>query len=410
MRIVNRLTGQPKAVSIPLDGAVTLLNSVVDPGNISASDIRALVLASVVANRFESEHDRMSYGVRVCNGTEEDLRNEIRRQKSLNCDLLCTGASDYYTMGKTLAEQLSSDVTCVRDGVVNYIMYRSTPYLTLLDDDEKRAWRAMYGKTVLGYGDAVEQGFVDIPLMDGEKLYPAFAIAAMLHGHLKEGFNIVIDPYDYIFPLHQDIIALCRLFKVPEPEHWVHVKKVLGSYHGKKLSIYKNPVTRAYLLLTHYSKTIVYNKDEVEEARKMMLYMYSVLARANAEGILVMPDSGYYETAVRTCIDDNLNTPAAIYNLYEGVEHLERDMKAHGDCAKLHGDVVKAGAILGLLDEAPESYIGSRPPSLSKVSGLIHEYRRMRHIGNNTALRPIRNMIEQSGGKISYNNDAFVVA
>jgi cysteinyl-tRNA synthetase len=115
-------------------------------------------------------------------------------------------------------------------------------------------------------------------------------------------------------------------------------------------------VVRWALLSAHYRQPLDWNQSLLDQSRKNLDRLYGALQRAAG----VTPTTDQPPEAFLKAIEDDINTPGAIAALFALSGEIERSMTA-GDTvavAKAKGQLLAAGAILGVLQAEPEAWFG----------------------------------------------------
>lgn len=174
---------------------------------------------------------------------------------------------------------------------------------------------------------------------------------------------------DLTFPHHENEIAQSEAATGETYVNtWMHagavrvnqekMSKSLGNFFTIRdvLAEHDPEVVRFLLVASHYRSPINYSVDSLTEARKSLTRLYTAL-----EG--VEPDDGSANTAAyrerfTQVMDDDFNTPEALAVLFELARELNRAKQEQpGEAAKLAGELKQLGAILGLLQQAPQTFL-----------------------------------------------------
>ncbi len=191
--------------------------------------------------------------------------------------------------------------------------------------------------------------------------------SAMAGELLGTTFDIHGGGIDLIFPHHENEIAQSRCAHdgAPLARVWMHngfvqiggekMSKSLGNYFTVRELLdegHRGEAIRLALLTAHYRQPLDITRDSLIEAKALLDRYYGALDKA-AE---VAPSSAVAPLAVLAALEDDMNTPMALSHLHEALDTLNR---AHGlpARAKAKGDLLAAGALLGLLGEAPASWL-----------------------------------------------------
>ena len=202
--------------------------------------------------------------------------------------------------------------------------------------------------------------------------------SAMSAKHLGETFDIHGGGQDLIFPHHENEIAqsVCSHGGAPFVKYWMHngyltvdgekMSKSLGNFHTVRDLLNQTPgeAIRLALLSAHYRQPIDFSLRALNEAKNGMDRLYTAL-RTSA---LTKADS-ISDTGVQQALEDDLNTPQAIAELHSLASLLNKNPK--DSAAK--GALLAGGAMLGLLQENPESWFkwGASDIDDAKITALI---------------------------------------
>ena len=204
--------------------------------------------------------------------------------------------------------------------------------------------------------------------------------SAMAEALLGETIDIHGGGHDLIFPHHENEIAqsTCAHGGKTFARYWLHngflnvdsqkMSKSVGNVLlvHELLKTVPGEAIRLVLLTGHYRQPIDWNDEVVAEARKKLDRLYGAL-RELAD---VAPETGV--TAPQAFIDaleDDLNTPMALAELFELVRAANKAEDA-ADKARIKAQLLDAGALMGLLQQAPEAWFGWSAP---RSDGLTPE-------------------------------------
>jgi len=148
------------------------------------------------------------------------------------------------------------------------------------------------------------------------------------------------------------------------------MSKSLGNFHTVHDLLEQTPgeAIRLALLSAHYRQPLDFSLRALEEAKGALDRLYTAL-RAAAD---VEPLSGSAIDAVRTALEDDLNTPKAIAELHGLASDLNRE-RDPARRAALKGAILAGGDLLGLLQQDPEDWFkqGSGDMDDSAIEALI---------------------------------------
>lgn len=197
--------------------------------------------------------------------------------------------------------------------------------------------------------------------------------SAMAAKHLGEVIDIHGGGSDLVFPHHENELAqsCCAHQQDRFARYWLHngfvqmesrkMSKSLGNVLTVHELLQQHPgeVLRYVLLSAHYHQPLDWSDAAVTQAHKTLDRLYAI-ARDHLQPVAAaasVPD------AVLSALYDDLNTPKAL----AAFNQLCRDLAAAKHSAEkqdLSADIRAAGALLGLLQEAPEAWFGRQKQAL----------------------------------------------
>ncbi len=194
--------------------------------------------------------------------------------------------------------------------------------------------------------------------------------SAMSAEHLGTAFDIHGGGQDLIFPHHENEIAQSRCAH-PEAgfaRYWMHngyvvaggekMSKSLGNFFTVRQLLeegWSGEVIRLTLLSAHYRQPLDFTRDKLKEAKAQLDRLYGALRKAGGTGgagaaeVLEAPES------VIAALGDDLNTPEALAGLHELGTALNKTSDS-AELAQLAGALKASGALLGILEAAPEAW------------------------------------------------------
>jgi len=147
--------------------------------------------------------------------------------------------------------------------------------------------------------------------------------------------------------------------------YWLHngylmaegekMSKSLGNFYTVHdlLNEFPGEAIRLALLKTHYRQPLDFRKSGIADAKKELDEFYLALRNA-ADVTADVPD--HPPAAVIAALSDDLNTPKAIAHLFELKTRLNVSQDA-GEKARLKGELLLAGDVLGLLGQSPDVWL-----------------------------------------------------
>jgi cysteinyl-tRNA synthetase len=205
--------------------------------------------------------------------------------------------------------------------------------------------------------------------------------SAMSAALLGETIDIHGGGHDLVFPHHENERAQsCCAHGTQYVRYWVHngflnvnsekMSKSLGNVLLVRDLLAQAPgeVVRLALLTGHYRHPLDWNDDTLARTRKQLDRLYGALR--DVAGIAA--EEAEPPEAFVAALEDDLNTPAALAELFE----LARALNKAGDGAeraRLKGEMLAAGELLGLLAQSPESWFagGASEVSAERIEALI---------------------------------------
>ncbi len=199
--------------------------------------------------------------------------------------------------------------------------------------------------------------------------------SAMSEAHLGQVFDIHAGGQDLIFPHHENEIAQsrCSHGTALMAKVWMHngyvvvggkkMSKSLGNFFTVRELLeegYPGEAIRLTLLSGHYRQPLDVTREKIEEAKAQLDRLYGALRHAGEvqAGPAEAPD------AMLAALEDDLNTPQALAELHEIAGALNKAADPN-EKARLEGQLLAGGALLGLLEADPEAWFQGGSGSLS---------------------------------------------
>jgi cysteinyl-tRNA synthetase len=216
--------------------------------------------------------------------------------------------------------------------------------------------------------------------------------SAMSWKYLGETFDIHGGGSDLIFPHHENEMAqsLCAFPGSRFARYWMHngmlqvngekMSKSLGNFFTLREILAKAPAEaiRLLLLRTHYRSELDFSDHGLAEAKREVDRFYRALEQAPEAVATDVP------APVLEALCDDLNTPLAISAM-----HGLADAAMAGD-RNAAGALRAAGAVLGLLQQAPDAWFRGGPDDAADIEAIIEERlaaRRSKNFARADALR-----------------------
>ncbi len=207
--------------------------------------------------------------------------------------------------------------------------------------------------------------------------------SAMAEKHLGLPFDIHGGGADLKFPHHENEIAqsCCAHGTEDKPEsfakYWVHngfvtvegekMSKSLGNFLLVHDLIKEHPgeVLRLALLSAHYRQPLDWSAERLAQTRKTLDKLYARMQEL--ESVHADENAAVPEDVLKALCDD-LNTPQALTELLAIA-------KIENDHAKLKGQLLATGNLLGILQQKPEDWFAVETGDLDvvKIETLLEE-------------------------------------
>ena len=201
--------------------------------------------------------------------------------------------------------------------------------------------------------------------------------SAMNHKHLGAHFDIHGGGSDLIFPHHENEVAQsCCAYDTPYVNYWMHtgmvqvdqekMSKSLGNFFTLRdvLKDYDAETLRFFLMSAHYRSQLSYSEDNIKQARAGLERLYTALREVTVNHNVDV-NLGDYLSRFNKAMDDDFNVPEATSVLFDVARDLNKaKAEKSAAAADLAGILVKLGATLGILQQAPQDYLqGGLKPS-----------------------------------------------
>jgi cysteinyl-tRNA synthetase len=192
--------------------------------------------------------------------------------------------------------------------------------------------------------------------------------------------------HDLVFPHHENERAqsTCAHNGHVFARYWLHngfvtmnsekMSKSLGNVLLVREMLKHAPgeAIRLGLLTGHYRQPLDWNDKTIPEARHKLDRLYGALREAGA----VAPSDAKAPEAFVAALEDDLNTPAALAELFELVRALNKAESAE-EKSRLAAQLRDAGDLLGLLHQSPQAWFalpsahGEGAPQAAEIEDLI---------------------------------------
>ncbi|MBE03727.1 MAG: cysteine--tRNA ligase [Gammaproteobacteria bacterium] len=236
--------------------------------------------------------------------------------------------------------------------------------------------------------------------------------SAMSRKHIGNCLDIHGGGLDLIFPHHENEIAQSEC---SHPEHkfvryWVHngyltvngekMSKSLGNFVTIRQALTDSPgeAIRLFMLGSHYRAPIDWNQRQLDQAKSSIDRLYTSLR--HAEDVEVISSQKKPSERIISALEDDLNTPAALAELYRLASELNKAGTIENR-SRLKGLLISSAQLLGLLENNVNSWFLS---TMSKVElpakdieKMIQKRAKAREERNFTESDSIRNFLEEKG-------------
>jgi cysteinyl-tRNA synthetase len=234
----------------------------------------------------------------------------------------------------------------------------------------------------------------------------------MAEALLGETIDIHGGGHDLIFPHHENERAqsTCAHGGKPFARYWLHngfltmasekMSKSVGNVLLLREILKHAPgeAVRLALLTGHYRQPLDWNDEALADARKKLDRFYLALREAAA---IVPAAEITAPPAFIDALEDDLNTPAALAELFEIMHRLNKAADAGGK-AVLKAQLLAAGALLGLLQQEPAQWFshsaaGADVLGTGQIQALIDERAAAKKARNYQEADRIRDALKARG-------------
>ncbi|MBJ3778059.1 cysteine--tRNA ligase [Acuticoccus mangrovi] len=238
--------------------------------------------------------------------------------------------------------------------------------------------------------------------------------SAMIERHLGSSIDIHGGGQDLIFPHHENEIA-----QGTRASYWLHNGFVTVEGHKMSKSIGNvllvrdllqeapGEAIRFALLSAHYRQPLDWTSQTLHQARRSLDRLYGALR--HLEGAEGEGDPAPYLAAFHAALDDDLNTPAAFAELFR-LARSARDETSPAIRSALRSALVRGGAELGLLQDAPEAWFrrsatGEGEPDRVRIEALVAERAEARADRDFERADRLRTQLQALGIQLEDNGD-----
>jgi len=238
--------------------------------------------------------------------------------------------------------------------------------------------------------------------------------SAMAGKHLGRTIDIHAGGQDLVFPHHENELAQSSCAHDGEifARYWLHngflsieqekMSKSLGNVLLVHELIKTTPgeAIRLALLSAHYRQPLDWSGETIESAKRMLDRLYG-----SVRGVEVSADDRSKSeppAAVIAALEDDLNTPKAMAEMFDLVKSLNKSTDA-GERSILAASLFAAGGLVGLLQSDPEDWFTSSTDSElsdSDIESLIADRNKARADRDFTNADAIRDDLAAKGVSI----------
>ncbi|MDB2553513.1 cysteine--tRNA ligase [Gammaproteobacteria bacterium] len=191
---------------------------------------------------------------------------------------------------------------------------------------------------------------------------------------LGENFDIHGGGSDLLFPHHENEVAQSEAANgVKFANLWMHngplriddekMSKSLGNFFTVRevLKRYDAEVLRHLLIASHYRSAINYSEQSLKQSESVLERFYNALKGLETGSAKSLANSRY-EKAFKAAMDDDFNTAGAFGALMDIVKEINQlkpqaSPEAEERASQLGALLIRLGAVLGLLQRAPEDFL-----------------------------------------------------
>ncbi len=204
--------------------------------------------------------------------------------------------------------------------------------------------------------------------------------SAMSARHLGETFDIHGGGIDLIFPHHENEIAqsVSAHHGKPFVRYWLHnafvivegekMSKSLGNFRTIRDVLAEAPgeAARYAMLMSHYRDPLDWTSERLQAAKHALDRFYLAL-RQTAD---VAAAERRMSPGMSEALLDDLNTPRVFAELHETLTALNK-ASAAAEKARLKGELLAGGEVLGLLQQNPEAWLKGEEGEAAEIETLI---------------------------------------
>ena len=243
--------------------------------------------------------------------------------------------------------------------------------------------------------------------------------SAMVEKHLGDTIDIHGGGRDLIFPHHENEMAqsCCAHGGKEYVRYWMHngyinmdgekMSKSLGNIKTVRglLEKYSGEVLRFALLSAQYRSELDFSTQLLEQSKASLDSLYGALRKHKdiTPEVVDVKTTKSYEALL-----DDLNTPIALSHMHSIAHQLNKDQEGE-DLARLKGELISIGELIGVLQQEPDQWFQSGLPNsrldAAKIEALIEERNQAKKDKNYARADEIRNDLRDQGIALEDSRD-----
>jgi cysteinyl-tRNA synthetase len=238
--------------------------------------------------------------------------------------------------------------------------------------------------------------------------------SAMAEAHLGATIDIHGGGVDLVFPHHENEVAqsTCAHGGARYARFWLHnglvqvngekMSKSLGNVRLVKdlLAAHGGETVRLALLTAHYRHPLDWTDQLVGETRQKLDRLYGALRDAGVAGSLAAAPAAEPPPSVLAALEDDLNTPEALAELFGLVRATNRATDA-GEKRALAESLRAGGWLLGLLAQDPAAWFATGTAAAggedAEIDALVRQRDDFRKARNFKEADRLRNELSERG-------------
>lgn len=234
--------------------------------------------------------------------------------------------------------------------------------------------------------------------------------SAMAMDTLGEQFDIHGGGLDLEFPHHENEIAQSEACThKPFANYWLHVgmlqvnhekmAKSVGNFFTIEsvLKAHHPEVIRYFLLSSHYRSPLNYTEENFQLARKALMRLYQSIKDVS---VLEGSVDEKWLSEFNQAMNDDFNTPIALSVLFQLSHEVNKEKSAH-----LAYTLKQLAGILGLLQDAPETFLKAGVENTDKIAELVEARLQARKARDYSRADEIRSQLTALGIELEDNAD-----